>query len=94
MLLAADFIPPPFPFLASPCVPPKVCASTLKPIEWPANPDQEWCPPGHGDLYAALAGAGPRLQSVGPPFQSGAGGVLCSAQLRFDTQAEKEKEGR
>eukprot|EP00668_Euglena_longa_P001996 GGOE01002323.1.p1 GENE.GGOE01002323.1~~GGOE01002323.1.p1 ORF type:complete len:378 (-),score=86.51 GGOE01002323.1:802-1869(-) len=37
---------------------PKVCAKTLKPIEWPANPEQEWCPPGHGDLYAALEGTG------------------------------------
>lgn len=37
---------------------PKVCAKTLEPISWPANPDNEWCPPGHGDVYAALAGTG------------------------------------
>jgi len=24
----------------------------------PANPALEWCPPGHGDIYAALAGSG------------------------------------
>jgi UTP--glucose-1-phosphate uridylyltransferase len=27
-------------------------------VEWPANPDLEWCPPGHGDLYTALAATG------------------------------------
>ncbi len=30
----------------------------LAPVEWPANPDQEWAPPGHGDLYPALVAAG------------------------------------
>ncbi|MGJ8633979.1 MAG: UTP--glucose-1-phosphate uridylyltransferase, partial [Luteolibacter sp.] len=30
---------------------PKIDATTMKPVEWPADPDQEWCPPGHGDLY-------------------------------------------
>ena len=33
-------------------------AKTLEPASWPAAPDLEWCPPGHGDLYAALAGTG------------------------------------
>jgi UDP-N-acetylglucosamine pyrophosphorylase len=37
---------------------PKVDAQTFAPIEWPANPSLEWCPPGHGDLYAALAANG------------------------------------
>jgi UDP-N-acetylglucosamine pyrophosphorylase len=37
---------------------PKVLASTLEPAGWSANPDQEWCPPGHGDIYASLAGSG------------------------------------
>lgn len=37
---------------------PKVLAASLEPAEWPANPDQEWCPPGHGDIYACLAGSG------------------------------------
>ncbi|MEI8340826.1 MAG: UTP--glucose-1-phosphate uridylyltransferase, partial [Verrucomicrobiota bacterium] len=27
------------------------------PVEWPADPDHEWCPPGHGDLYPALVGS-------------------------------------
>jgi UTP--glucose-1-phosphate uridylyltransferase len=37
---------------------PKVLAHSMKPADWPANPDQEWCPPGHGDIYACLAGSG------------------------------------
>lgn len=37
---------------------PKVLASSLEPAPWPANSDQEWCPPGHGDIYACLAGSG------------------------------------
>ena len=36
----------------------QVCAATLKPITWEASPGNEWCPPGHGDVYAALAGTG------------------------------------
>jgi UDP-N-acetylglucosamine pyrophosphorylase len=37
---------------------PKVAADDLTPASWPENPDNEWCPPGHGDLYPALAGSG------------------------------------
>ena len=37
---------------------PKLDAATLAPASWPADPDLEWCPPGHGDIYAALAGSG------------------------------------
>ncbi len=37
---------------------PKISVDTLAPIEWPADPDFEWCPPGHGDLYPAILGSG------------------------------------
>lgn len=37
---------------------PKIDASTMTPAAWEKNPSLEWCPPGHGDLYAALAGSG------------------------------------
>lgn len=37
---------------------PKVDLATLRPVEWPAHPQLEWCPPGHGDLFPALAGSG------------------------------------
>lgn len=37
---------------------PKVDAQTLRPVVWPANPQLEWFPPGHGDLYPALLASG------------------------------------
>ncbi len=37
---------------------PKLLADSLKPVEWPKEPDLEWCPPGHGDIYTALRGTG------------------------------------
>jgi UTP--glucose-1-phosphate uridylyltransferase len=37
---------------------PKLRADDLNPVEWPADTDLEWCPPGHGDLYPALSGSG------------------------------------
>jgi UDP-N-acetylglucosamine pyrophosphorylase len=37
---------------------PKVDANTLRPVSWPANPQLEWCPPGHGDFYPSLSGSG------------------------------------
>src|SRR3954467_15761577 len=38
---------------------PKLLAKDLTPVSWPRDPELEWCPPGHGDLYTALRG--PRL---------------------------------
>lgn len=37
---------------------PKIDAETLAPVVWEKSPFKEWCPPGHGDLYTALAGSG------------------------------------
>jgi UTP--glucose-1-phosphate uridylyltransferase len=37
---------------------PKLRADTLEPVDWPADPALEWCPPGHGDLYVSLAATG------------------------------------
>ncbi len=37
---------------------PKLREDDLTPVEWPADPDLEWCPPGHGDIYTALRGTG------------------------------------
>lgn len=37
---------------------PKLLTSDLSPVSWPKDPDLEWCPPGHGDLYTALRGTG------------------------------------
>ncbi len=37
---------------------PRVDLETGEPVAWSAAPELEWCPPGHGDLYAALASSG------------------------------------
>ncbi len=37
---------------------PRLLADNLEPLEWPDDPELEWCPPGHGDLYPALHAAG------------------------------------
>jgi len=37
---------------------PRLRADDLTPVDWPAEPDLEWCPPGHGDLYTALTTSG------------------------------------
>ena len=37
---------------------PKVRVDDLDPVSWPPNPELEWCPPGHGDLYTALQTSG------------------------------------
>ena len=46
---------------------PKLRADTFRPVAWPRDPDLEWCPPGHGDLYPSLLGSGwlDRLASEG-----------------------------
>ena len=37
---------------------PRILATDLSPVSWPADPEHEWCPPGHGDIYAALETSG------------------------------------
>jgi UTP--glucose-1-phosphate uridylyltransferase len=37
---------------------PKITVEDRFPIEWPDDPDLEWCPPGHGDVYTALKTSG------------------------------------
>ena len=37
---------------------PKIWADTLEPATWPEDPSKEWCPPGHGDIYASLVTSG------------------------------------
>ena len=37
---------------------PKLLATDLTPVSWPANPELEWCPPGHGDLFVSLQTSG------------------------------------
>jgi len=49
---------------------PKIRADDLRPVQWPEDPDLEWCPPGHGDIYPSLA-------------QSGTLDALLGAGLRY-----------
>ncbi|WP_432558521.1 UTP--glucose-1-phosphate uridylyltransferase [Granulicoccus sp. GXG6511] len=37
---------------------PKLRSDDLTPVEWPDDPDLEWCPPGHGDIYPSLLASG------------------------------------
>ncbi|EAP97168.1 UTP--glucose-1-phosphate uridylyltransferase [Janibacter sp. HTCC2649] len=37
---------------------PKLRADDLTPVSWPTDPELEWCPPGHGDVYIALQSSG------------------------------------
>ncbi|MDX6302243.1 MAG: UTP--glucose-phosphate uridylyltransferase [Nocardioidaceae bacterium] len=48
--------PPPLDFLQN--KEPKLRSDDLTPVRWDEDPDLEWCPPGHGDLYTALRGTG------------------------------------
>lgn len=37
---------------------PRLWTADLSPVEWPADADQEWCPPGHGDIYPSILDSG------------------------------------
>jgi UTP--glucose-1-phosphate uridylyltransferase len=37
---------------------PKILVDGLAPAEWPDDPELEWAPPGHGDLYSSLVTSG------------------------------------
>lgn len=37
---------------------PKLLEKDLAPVSHPRDPDLEWCPPGHGDIYTAMLGTG------------------------------------
>lgn len=73
---------------------PKLDAATLAPVTWPADPDLEWCPPGHGDLYPALVGSGwlKRLLDAGVKYafvsnSDNLGAVMEPALLEYFAQS-------
>jgi len=37
---------------------PRIASDSLEPVSWPRAPEHEWCPPGHGDIFTALATSG------------------------------------
>ena len=48
---------------------PKIRADGLRPVQWPADPELEWCPSGHGDIYPALAASGTLDALLGAGFR-------------------------
>ncbi len=75
---------------------PKIDASSFEPVTWDNNPSQEWCPPGHGDLYAALAGSGwlDKLLADGVKYafvsnSDNLGAVLDSGLLSYFAESDK-----
>eukprot|EP00758_Cryptobia_borreli_P008941 Tbor_TRINITY_DN5429_c3_g5::TRINITY_DN5429_c3_g5_i1::g.24685::m.24685/K00963/UGP2, galU, galF; UTP--glucose-1-phosphate uridylyltransferase len=42
---------------------PKINLETMEPAVYDQDKEMEWCPPGHGDLYAAILGSG-KLQKL------------------------------
>jgi UDP-N-acetylglucosamine pyrophosphorylase len=65
---------------------PKVDARTLQPAVWPKNPELEWCPPGHGDLYPSLLGSGwlDRLLAAGVKYMFVSNSDNLGASLDLD----------
>ena len=37
---------------------PKIRVDDLQPVSWPADPELEWTPPGHGEIYTSLLTSG------------------------------------
>lgn len=75
---------------------PKIDAATMEPVVCESNPSLEWCPPGHGDLYAALSGGGmlDKLLSEGVKYafvsnSDNLGAVLDPALLSYFAESKK-----
>lgn len=48
---------------------PKLLATDLEPVRWADNPELEWAPPGHGDLYVALVTSGMLERLLGEGYR-------------------------
>src|SRR3954452_8207569 len=48
---------------------PKLTEDGLEPVEWPDDPDLEWAPPGHGDLYTSLMTSGMLGELLGHGYE-------------------------
>jgi UTP--glucose-1-phosphate uridylyltransferase len=48
---------------------PKLETETLAPVSWPREPELEWAPPGHGDIYGALRRSGLLAQLLEAGFR-------------------------
>lgn len=73
---------------------PKLRQDSLEPVTFPENPELEWCPPGHGEIYAALRGEGvlDRLLAAGYRYAfvsniDNLGATLDTTLLRWFSQS-------
>ena len=48
---------------------PKLLADGHEPVSWPAEPALEWAPPGHGEVFAALASTGLLAELLGRGYE-------------------------
>ncbi len=48
---------------------PRLLTADLTPVTWPKDPELEWCPPGHADLYTALSSSGLLDELLGAGFR-------------------------
>lgn len=48
---------------------PKLRVEELDPVVWQREPDLEWCPPGHGDIYTSLRSTGLLQQLIDAGFR-------------------------
>ncbi|MBC7979107.1 MAG: UTP--glucose-1-phosphate uridylyltransferase [Armatimonadetes bacterium] len=74
---------------------PKIDAESMGPVEWAQDAEQEWCPPGHGDVYPALVGSGwlDRLLDEGVRYafvsnSDNLGAILDPALLAYFAKAD------
>jgi UTP--glucose-1-phosphate uridylyltransferase len=74
---------------------PKIRASDFQPVQWPADPELEWCPPGHGDIYPALAASGTLDALLGAglryAFVSNADNLGALADVRLAARLAQEE---
>lgn len=74
---------------------PKLDRESLEPVSHPANPELEWCPPGHADVYPTLEGSGwlDRLLADGVKYafisnSDNLGAVLDATLLSYFAKGE------
>ena len=83
---------------------PKLRQSDLMPAEFASNPEFEWCPPGHGDIYCCLNDSGilksllskgykyafiSNSDNLGAQFDTAIAGYLAKEQIPFLMEVAK-----
>ncbi len=68
-LAAYDDLPVDLPLDFLQGLEPKLRADDLSPVSWPQDPELEWCPAGHGDLFVSLLGSGMLEEMLGRGYE-------------------------